>query len=409
MAEPESNPGPSIKQEDKDFISNHIGETIDLISDDEHEDTMTAILRRPARPAKKTAASPKQRSAQMNPEQPTKVVETVENPHPPPPTTEEILALQKRLADKFRSGPLAPKAPVPPPQESEQAAPSPIPESAGSEIEMRYKAAKVVHDQMKSANELSVEDEVRFMRLEADFNTWVQKQAADREYEAISDVESGLFVQQSEASAVPPPMAFGAGEEEEEPEERPLKKGRKRGAAADSEQPAAKKAKARKNARKVLGATHTDDDMEDVLTLASRAKTVAKGAKGKASGGKAKPKSRKKQNGAAQLTNIDSITSANVFRDAVAAAELPSQPKFSGTRRRNEALKQLMASVPETSSNVARSDKKFLTEAIEAFNGGGKKLMSNTVPCLRHSLTLWPACLQVMLSELQRMEVATGR
>ncbi|KAK5165240.1 uncharacterized protein LTR77_009338 [Saxophila tyrrhenica] len=375
MAGPESNSGSPIKQEDQGCISNHIGETIDLISDDEHEDTMTAILRRPAPPAKKTAASPKQRSAQMNAEQPTKVVETVENPHPPPPTTEEILALQKRLADKFRSGPLAPKAPIPPPQESEQAAPSPIPESAGSEIEMRYKAAKVVHEQKKRADELSVEDEVRFMRLEAEFNTWVQKQAADREYEAVSDDESGLFVQQSDASAVPPPMAFGASEEEEEPE-RP-KKGRKRGAAApDSEQPATKKGKARKNAKKVLGTNYNDGDVDDLLNLTSRAKAAAKGAKGKASGSKAKPKSRKKQG--AQLTNLDSITTANVFRDAVAAAELPSQPKFSGTRRRNEALKQLMASVPDESRGTARSDKKFLTDAIEAFNGGGHAVKATT-------------------------------
>jgi SNF2 family DNA or RNA helicase len=59
----------------------------------------------------------------------------------------------------------------------------------------------------------------------------------------------------------------------------------------------------------------------------------------------------------------------SVFRDAAAVSGLASQPNFSNRTRRPDALKDLLASVPEESAGVARSDKAYLDKAIKHFSG----------------------------------------
>lgn len=64
----------------------------------------------------------------------------------------------------------------------------------------------------------------------------------------------------------------------------------------------------------------------------------------------------------------------DVFRDAAANEDLPDQPTFSGDfstskGRREDAMKQLIASVPTESKDIAKMDRKYLENAIRDFSG----------------------------------------
>lgn len=64
----------------------------------------------------------------------------------------------------------------------------------------------------------------------------------------------------------------------------------------------------------------------------------------------------------------------DVFRDAALNADLPDQPTFSGDfstnkGRREDAMKQLIASVPTESKDIAKMDRKYLENAIRDFSG----------------------------------------
>ena len=65
---------------------------------------------------------------------------------------------------------------------------------------------------------------------------------------------------------------------------------------------------------------------------------------------------------------------SDVFRDTAATRHLPDQPGFTGDftekkGRREDALKQLLASVPEESKEIAASDKAYLNSCVRDFTG----------------------------------------
>ena len=73
-----------------------------------------------------------------------------------------------------------------------------------------------------------------------------------------------------------------------------------------------------------------------------------------------------------EMTNIGSVLGTNVFSDAAAASHLPAAAEHAGGGRRDAALKQLIASVPDQERGQRRdahADKKCLNDAIKSFTG----------------------------------------
>ncbi len=268
-------------------------------------------------------------------------------------TYDQIKALQKRFAEKFRA-----TQPAKLVDDDLSVAASPIPEPEVDDIETRYQSAKAEYNRRKRSNDISIEEEIKIIKLEAEYSAHQRKAEADRQYEQALSDDEGLFVAMSDTSVAPPPIEMSENEGEELVEKTAK---RKRG-TAKKEGPPAKKAKtaASKKAQKALS-TNLFEGGVDNAVKAMRAK-AAKAANPKKAPAKTNPKG-KKHNGVG-ITNLASLYGADVFGDTAAVAGLPSQPKFKDYKKggRDAALKQLMASVPEESTGVAKHDVKFLTK-----------------------------------------------
>lgn len=214
--------------------------------------------------------------------------------------------------------------------------------------------------------------------LEADESARLRKKQADDDFERTpsadedSDNEGRLFV---EAEKAPQYSAMFSPDQDDEPKKSSKKRGRRANKdpdeSDDGQQPQKKQRVTKANGtagkknKKVPGTAYTEDDIEDVLLRARQQKAVKpkpKTQKGKGAG-------RKKANGPT-ITNTSSLLGTNIFADRAAVADLPDQPGFDKGPRR-DALKQLIASVPEESRHVATADGKFLDEALKAFTGTG--------------------------------------
>ncbi|KAF2083196.1 hypothetical protein K490DRAFT_52277 [Saccharata proteae CBS 121410] len=82
---------------------------------------------------------------------------------------------------------------------------------------------------------------------------------------------------------------------------------------------------------------------------------------------KAKGKGRSHQ---PDICNFGSAFTSNVFKDTARNADLPDQPTWTATRKA-DALKELIASVPEERKKTARIEKGFLLKATQNFKGQG--------------------------------------
>jgi len=88
---------------------------------------------------------------------------------------------------------------------------------------------------------------------------------------------------------------------------------------------------------------------------------------------KAKPPKKEKkltrmEQNARNIANFNGLYSNNVFRDIATNLGRDEAPRFQATRKQ-EALKQLLASIPEDCRPLARYDKKQLDEAAKALKG----------------------------------------
>jgi SNF2-related domain len=91
---------------------------------------------------------------------------------------------------------------------------------------------------------------------------------------------------------------------------------------------------------------------------------------------KAKTKAPKKRGRfpAQQLSNMGSLLTADLFHDADGNRERRGQPAFLSTQKKQDALRSLIASLPEAEQKAARSDRKLLDDATKAFAGGGNSV-----------------------------------
>ncbi|KAI9665547.1 MAG: hypothetical protein M1831_001690 [Alyxoria varia] len=105
----------------------------------------------------------------------------------------------------------------------------------------------------------------------------------------------------------------------------------------------------------------------------ANAKQNKRGAVKKSGSGKGKKESKKQQAENQRLNNLfnaSSLTSSSVFRAAQTNNARSEQPTFS-SRRKDEALKELLASIPEKSREAAKVDTKQLLVASKKFTGRG--------------------------------------
>lgn len=223
----------------------------------------------------------------------------------------------------------------------------------------------------KKANKLSMQDEIEFMQMEGDFMARKRKREADEEFDNRAETEPSEEDDQKCLFVSPAPRF-----EDDDSDESAKPKSRKRARTDGFDVPK----KGRGRAKKVLGQDYTGQDVDDVLTNARRksaAKPKAKAlAKPKPKVSKAKPASKAKgskgktQQGA-QMTNLTNMFGGNLFEETARNTARSTQPTFHNTTRKDDALKNLIASVPQDSVHISRADKKHLEQATKEFTGQG--------------------------------------
>ncbi|KAK5160796.1 hypothetical protein LTS14_001809 [Recurvomyces mirabilis] len=221
----------------------------------------------------------------------------------------------------------------------------------------QFAKLKATHTRKQRAGTLSFDENVAFLRAQAEEEARLRKREADEAFEreltpgGSSDYDDDI----------PDPLAVDHDTttyssmfaDDSDGGDAPTKK---RKSAAKDCNPAPKK-----RGRKAAGSAF--DEPDDVLKRAQ-----ARAARGKKAGA-AKTKGQSKRG--ANTTNLDSIMGTNIFEDTAQTRGLRAPPTFGDqvpTRRAN-ALQALIASVPVEDRKIASSDKRALDAAIRDFTG----------------------------------------
>jgi len=215
------------------------------------------------------------------------------------------------------------------------------------EAALAFARVKAAHERKKRAGTLDMESEIAYMKAHGAEDVRLRELEADEEYDRESSEEEGAAISEARSDHFTPLETPGAADDEVDVAERPAKRRYRKRANPDDDGPAPKKP--RKNAAKTEGSKKKAGD----------SKKKARGAK---------PKDKKPP----PMANLSSIMGTNVFEDAAATANLPQQPTSFGETvpgRRDKALAQLIASVPDSDQGVACADKQLLNKAIMDFTG----------------------------------------
>ncbi|KAM3424545.1 hypothetical protein BST61_g6541 [Cercospora zeina] len=229
--------------------------------------------------------------------------------------------------------------------------PRPAPRLDNAALEAEFQKQKATYDKKSKAGTLTTEEEIEFMKS------------------PDPDTESGLFVSDTTEHFVPYNMESSDGENGTSTRfASRTRSGGKRKATVEEDDgttTATDAAQSLNRPRKKSARQLTDVDVDAVLNKADERR------KNNAKKGKAAAKTGGCQKKQANLTNVKSMFGTNVFKDTEKNANLHNQPNFSGTKRKADALKQLIASVPQENRKIAAADKRFLDEACKSFNGTG--------------------------------------
>jgi hypothetical protein len=216
-----------------------------------------------------------------------------------------------------------------------------------------FQALQRDFEEKRRSGALTWQEEIEFERAQATEKARVLKERLDQAYDG-----SDASVADEEDPRMSPSVASLPDEDDDEPK----KRGRKRKADPATSKPQPKKRRA------------APKSAEDILVTARRkieAKAKAKAAsKGK---NQAPKKGRKSKPTAPDLLNTNSMLGSNVFTDTARMRDVPDQPTFGPDHdnRKDKALRSLIASVPEEYRPVAKTDKKFLEDAMKDFTGRG--------------------------------------
>jgi hypothetical protein len=289
-----ANPGePVIKQESDpvELTGFKPSEVIELISDDEDE---AVIISKSSAP-KASPSGPKSGNTEKH--HPTTNIPTMAentgNNKPAPRTTEEILAMQKKIADRFRT-------------QHPAKAPPPAPTTVIDDIEARYAAAKARYLKNKAKNEVDIAAEIEFMKLEGEYSSYMRKKQADDEFDQMESADDeGLFVDQD--FTAPPLNPNESSDEDEVAASPPKKRGRKRGSTTAPAQTAPKRKRTGgKKDNRVPGHDYSNNDVEEILERA-RVKAKSGVTKRTKPAGAGAAKGRGKKQNESRITNIASV------------------------------------------------------------------------------------------------------
>ena len=270
----------------------------------------------------------------------------------------DLLAIQRKLAEKYRTNK---------PKKSPEPEPEPELESDDDEAkDAAFEQAKKIYNRRLKSNKIDIPDEIAFMQLEADFMARKRKREADEEFDRttspLEDDDEGLFVPDDNGPRFP-----DADSDDESP--RPRKRSKANG--FDIEKP--KKGRGQR-ARKVVGQDYSEQDFESIIRNA-RSQNTAKSKQKAPTKSKPTPapKAKSKQSKArgTQITNLGNLFGGDVFKDTAGNTASRFQPTFQNVTRKDDAMKELIASVPKESVHVSRADKKHLNNAIKNFTGHG--------------------------------------
>jgi len=199
---------------------------------------------------------------------------------------------------------------------------------------------------------LTWQEEIQYERAKDAEQARINKERLDNAFDGSDDA-----VSVGEDPRMSPSVASLPEDDDGEPE----KRGRKRKADPISKPQPRKRRAAPKSA-------------EDILAIARRKIEAKAKAKGAGKGKKQAPKKgRKAKPSAPDLLNTASMLGSNVFEDTARMRDVPDQPTFGPDHdnRKDKALRSLIASVPEEYRPVAKTDKKFLEDAMKDFTGRG--------------------------------------
>ncbi|KAI7238632.1 hypothetical protein KC330_g2487 [Hortaea werneckii] len=296
--------------------------------------------------------------------------------------TQKMLEVQRVAATKFRARQSASSILASKDNHEEQTAESVMasnnPKNAEDPVASGFAQLKAKYERSRKAGATSIAYDIEIMKAEAAETQRLRKIKADAEYDKSPSPEpEGLFLHDDEeAPAASEP--FSALYADDEIEEGPPPKKRKRvpkdNGNDDAPAPKRGRPKGTKQGKKssiVPGTSYTEEDADEVLQNPKTGKSGTRGAKRGARHPKNKARAPPRRKGP-EMTNIGSVLGTNVFSDAAAASHLPAAAEHSGGGRRDAALKQLIASVPDQEGGQKRdahADKRYLNDAIRSFTG----------------------------------------
>ncbi|KKY27098.1 putative dna repair protein rad5 [Phaeomoniella chlamydospora] len=243
-------------------------------------------------------------------------------------------------------------------------------EKDDAKVAEEFRRARSVYEAKKRQGNATIVDEVEMRRLEREH--YVREEAQKKGKMAARDVdldESNDHADQEDEESVFIPEC---------PREQP-----KRAAELDDQgdyelvEPASKRTKpSKKPHRKKDGLTVSEiraalpKDTGEKLKAKRKSKKTAdqktSGGKKRKDNGPKPPKGRRKKSGPT-MSNIRSLYGSNIVADAQANAGQPAIPKFTATRR-DQALSELIASIPNNKRGELTSDRQAIHDATRKFS-----------------------------------------
>ncbi|RMY14448.1 hypothetical protein D0868_01442 [Hortaea werneckii] len=293
--------------------------------------------------------------------------------------TQKMLEAQRLAATKFRARRSASSILASKDDHEEQTAESvKAAKNAEDPAASGFAQLKAKYERSRKAGATSIAHDIEIMKAEAAETQRLRKIKADAEYDKSPSPEpEGLFLNEDEeAPATSEP--FSALYADDEIEEIPPPKKRKRAPKDNGNDDASapkrgrpKGTRAGKKSSIVPGTGYTEEDVDEVLQNTKKGKSGTKSAKRGARNPKNKIGAPPRRE-APEMTNLGSVLGTNVFSDAAVASSRPAAAEHSGGGRRDAALRQLIASVPDQERGQKRdahADKRYLNAAIKSFTG----------------------------------------
>lgn len=238
------------------------------------------------------------------------------------------------------------------------------PESSDDEERLQFIEARNLYEEMKNTGQATAEDDIRFVRLRRQEQIRLRKRKEDRVPLVRGELEDSLFVQQDEEVGQSTNAFLGDDFNDEFQDDRMEEYDQEN---VDHEETLCS-AKAK---RKAQHSTAKSNDKKKREPKSQKPPVQDKNARVRKSGpAKGETKRRKqKQPAKPKLTDIGSLLTGNILHDHASNQGKTALPQLTSNRR-NEALNNLIASLPEEERKAAKSDKKYLDEACKVFKRG---------------------------------------